>query len=286
MNTLLLHDGAHLAYQVEGPRDAPALTFVNSLGTDMRLWEPQANRLSKYYRVLRYDIRGHGKSSLGDGPMTIEQLGRDLRALLSHLEIERTHVCGLSLGGMVALWLAACHPERIDRAIFANTSARIGTPGVWQSRIAAVRGGGMAAIREQVVARFLGEEFRARRPDVSETIGEMLLRQSAAGYIAACMLLQETDLHPIIPSIRAPSMIISGTRDEATPPYQAAELQAAIAGSRAAMLDAAHLSNVEQPDAFTDQVIRFLGTVEQPERDSAPDPERNSLKGLPNGTNR
>ena len=284
MNALVLHDGAHLAYQVEGPRDAPALTFVNSLGTDMRLWEPQVHWLRKYYRVLRYDIRGHGMSSLGDGPITIEQLGRDLSSLLGHLEIERTHICGLSLGGMVALWLAACHPERIDRAIFANTSAQIGTPVVWQSRIAAVRGGGMAAIREQVVARFLGEEFRARRPDVSETIGEMLLRQSAAGYIAACTVLQETDLDPNIPSIRAPSLIIAGTRDEATPPYQAAELQAAIAGSRAAMLDAAHLSNVEQPDAFTDHMIRFLGTAEQTGSASALNSERDSLKGSHIGT--
>jgi 3-oxoadipate enol-lactonase len=286
MNTLLLHDGAHLAYQVEGPRDAPALTFVNSLGTDMRLWEPQAIRLSKYYRVLRYDIRGHGTSSLGDGPMTIEQLGRDLRSLLDHLEMERTHICGISLGGMVALWLAACHPERIGRAIFANTGARIGTPVVWESRVAAVRRGGIAAIREQVVARFLGEEFRAWRPDLTEAVGDMLLCQSAAGYIAACMLLQETDLHPIIPSIRAPSLIIAGTRDEATPPYQAAELQAAITGSCTAMLDAAHLSNVEQPDVFTDHVIRFLGTAEETGSASGPYSERGSLKGLSNGTNR
>jgi 3-oxoadipate enol-lactonase len=189
---------------------------------------------------------------------TIERLGRDLLALLDYLGIARAHVCGLSLGGMTALWLAAHHPERVGRAVFANTAARIGTAATWDARIAAVRGGGMAAVRDAVVARFFSEGFRARRPDVARAFGDMLEATRPDGYVAACAALRDADLRAVVPAIRAPALIVAGALDEATPPAQSEELHTAIGGSEMVALDAAHLSNVEQPEAFSARLLLFL----------------------------
>jgi 3-oxoadipate enol-lactonase len=255
----MIVDGVRLAYRQDGPDQAPPLVLVNSLGTDLRMWDPQVALLSCSLRVVRYDCRGHGRSGLSNTPVTIARLGRDLLALFDQLAIERAHICGLSLGGMIALWLAAEHPERVDRVVFANTAARIGTPATWTARIKAVRAGGMAAVRDAVVARFLSDEFRARQPQVAQAIGDMLEATDPAGYMAACAALRDADLHTLVPKIRVPSLIVAGALDQATPPAQAQELHDAIAGSRLVVLpDAAHLSNVEQPAAFTACLLKFL----------------------------
>src|SRR4051794_29219996 len=148
MNTVTTGDGVRLAYRVDGEAGAPPLLFVNSLGTDLRMWDPQAPRFGSDFRVIRYDARGHGRSGVPPGPYTVERLGMDVLVLLNELAIERAHVCGLSLGGLTTLWLAAHHGDRLRGAVFANTAARIGTAEGWNARIAAVRGGGMAAIKE------------------------------------------------------------------------------------------------------------------------------------------
>jgi len=137
MNQLIV-DGARLAYRLDGADDAPPLVFINSLGTDYGMWAAQVAALSRSLRVIRYDIRGHGHSGVSDTHVTIERFGRDLLALFDHLGIARTHICGLSLGGVIALWLAAHHPERVSRAVFANTAARIGSVESWSARIDAV----------------------------------------------------------------------------------------------------------------------------------------------------
>jgi 3-oxoadipate enol-lactonase len=258
MNSLII-DGLRLVYRVDGPDQAPPLVLVNSLGTALRMWDPQVQPLSRSLRVVRYDCRGHGSSELSNTPVTIARLGCDLLALLDQLAIERAHICGLSLGGMIVLWLAAEHPERVDRAVFANTAARIGTPATWTARIEAVRAGGMAAVRDAVVARFLSDTFRAGHPQVSQAIGDMLEATNPDGYIAACAALREADLHTLVPNIRVPSLIVAGALDQATLPAQAQELHDAITGSRLAVLpDAAHLSNVEQPQAFTACLLKFF----------------------------
>ncbi len=258
MNSFVV-DGVRLAYRVDGPADALPVVLSNSLGTDLRMWDPQLPALSKHLRVVRYDSRGHGRSDVPPGPYTIERLGRDLLALLDHLEIERAYVCGLSLGGMVALWLAAHHPHRVDRAVFANTAAKIGTAESWNVRIEAVREGGMPAIRDMVVTRFLSEAFRRRKPDVECWVGDMLEATPPEGYIASCAALRDADLSEVITTIRVPSLIIASALDEATPPTQSRELHTAILGSKLVVLDeAAHLSNLEQPDAFNCVVLGFL----------------------------
>src|SRR3954468_1849074 len=168
MSVLVADDGTRVHYQLDGPADTPVLLFINSLGTDLRMWEPQVAALASTVRILRYDSRGHGQSDAPPGPYTAGRLGLDAIALLDGLGIERVNVCGLSLGGLVALWLSIHRPGRIDRAVFANTAARIGTVESWSARIEAVQAGGMAAIRDAVLARFLSAGFRERRPDATE----------------------------------------------------------------------------------------------------------------------
>ncbi|MGH2826481.1 MAG: alpha/beta fold hydrolase, partial [Actinomycetota bacterium] len=134
--------------QIDGPDDAPVVVFSNSLGADLRMWDEQAEAFAGRYRVVRYDGRGQGGSDTPEGPYTIEALGGDALAVLDAIEVERAHICGISMGGMVAQWLAASHPERVDRAVHANTAAKIGSDEMWDTRIAAVRAGGMKAIRD------------------------------------------------------------------------------------------------------------------------------------------
>ena len=252
-------DGLGIAYRVDGHEPADALVLVNSLGTDLRMWDPQMEALVRHFRVIRYDCRGHGDSDVPAGPATIDRLGADLVALLDHLHVERAHLCGLSLGGLTALWAAAHHPARVKRAVFANTAARLGTTQSWDERIGAVRAGGMAAIRDAVVARFLGAQFRAARPDVARRIGDMVEATPATGYLAACAALRDADLRDVAPSIRAPSLIVAGELDESAPVRQSEELHAAIAGSELVVLaGAAHLTNVERAEEFTRLVVDWF----------------------------
>lgn len=223
------------------------------------MWEAQIAALSSRFRLLRYDTRGHGQSGVPTESATIERLGRDLLALLDYLGIEQAHVCGLSLGGVTAQWLAAHHPGRVARLILADTAARIGSTESWEARIAAVQTGGMGAIREMLLARFFSPAFHRERPEIVQHYGAMLDSIDPAGYIAACAALRDADLRPVLNSIIAPTLIIAGELDEATAPAQAAELHATLGNSQMVVLErAAHLSNVEQPEAFTALVAQFL----------------------------
>ncbi len=255
----LAANGIQLAYQIDGPVDAPVPVLINSLGTTLKMWEPQMARYSHALRVIRYDCRGHGASEAPVEAYTIEQLGRDLLGLLDALQIEQAHICGLSLGGMVALWFAANFPERVTRAVFADTAARIGTAESWSTRIAQVRAGGMGAVGEMVLARFLTERFRRHHPDVALQVRNMIESTNPQGYISACVALRDADLHAALHAICVPSLIIVGEEDEATPPAQAQDLHSALKGSElVALREAAHLSNVEQPEAFRSAVLAFL----------------------------
>jgi 3-oxoadipate enol-lactonase len=252
--------GGRVAYRVDGPADgATPVVLLHSLGTDLRMWSPQVAPLARRFRVVRYDCRGHGASDVPREPIDIERLGRDLIALLDHLEMRRAHLCGVSLGGVTALWVATHHPERVDRLVLANTGARIGTTEGWDERIRAVRAGGMSAVRDAVLARFLGPSLRAAHPEVEHAIGEMLDRTPAAGYVAVCQALRDADLTADVARIRAPALIVAGELDESTPLALSEALHAAIPGSELTVLPgAAHLSSVEEPDAFTALVERFL----------------------------
>jgi 3-oxoadipate enol-lactonase len=252
-------DGLRIAYRIDGPESADTLVLANSLGADLRMWDPQMESLSSHFRVVRYDTRGHGESDVDAEPTTIGRLGADLVALLDHLNVDRAHLCGLSLGGLTALWAAVYHGDRVGRAVFANAAARFGTTQSWDDRMRTVREDGMAAIRDAVVARFLGAQFRAAHPDVARQIGDMVEATSSIGYLAACAALRDADLRDVVSRIRAPSLIVAGELDESAPLRQSEELHAAIAGSELVVLrGAAHLTNVEQAEEFTGVVTTFL----------------------------
>lgn len=251
-----------IAYRVDGNRDGAPVVFVNSLGTDHRLWDRQLPALTDEYQVIRYESCGHGVSDVPNGPMTIARFGAQLLALLDHLDIGRCAIAGCSLGGAIALWVSAHHPERVAGAVLANTGAKLGTDEGWKTRIAAVRAGGMAAVRDAVLGRFLTAEFRRREPQVAELIGGMLDATNPAGYVAACEALRDSDLRPVTASVRVPTLVIGSDRDESTPLALARHLHATITGSELVVIpDAAHLSNVERPDVFNPVLRQFLDRV-------------------------
>lgn len=263
MSFFLSHDGVRIAYRVDGPADAPTLVLLNSIGTNMHMWDQQVARLNTTLRIVRYDCRGHGDSDAPAGEYTIEQLGLDLLALLDTLQIEQTQLCGLSLGGMIALWFTITYPTRVTRAVFANTAARIGTVERWNERIDAVKTNGMAAIRDASLTRFLSADFRQRNPEMTQQIGEMIEATPTTGYSGACAVLRDTDLRELVSTIHIPALILAGELDTSTPPSQARELHAALTGSQIhTFADVAHLSNVERPIEFSNYLQTFLAHID------------------------
>lgn len=253
-------DGVRLHHRVEGRDHGPALLLSNSLGTDLHLWDRQLDTFRSAFRVIRYDGRGQGRSDSPSGVYTIEELGSDALWLLDSLGIDRAHVCGLSLGGLVAQWLAVHHPDRIDRLVLAATAPRIGTPDRWQERVDAVRAGGMAAVADHVVQTvFFSPGFAEREPEVVEAAKATLLATDPEGYIGSCLALRDTDLHGLVASIRAPTLVLVGADDPSTPVEEARTLSERIENSRLVVIpNAAHLCNVEQPAPFAREVVRFL----------------------------
>lgn len=257
---VLASDGARINFRVDGPADAPALLFSNSLGTSVAMWEPQVDELVNRFRIVRYDTRGHGASDVTPPPYSIDQLGNDALAVLDAAGVERAHVCGLSLGGVTAMWLAVHHPRRVGRLVLANTAGRIGNDDFWQARIAAVEAGGMSGVREMVLDRFFSERFHTAHSDVVERIANGLEATPATGYIGACMALRDADLRADVRAIRSPTLIIAGELDAATPPALSEHLNALMPGSRLTVLSGAgHLSNLEAPEEFSGALAGFLG---------------------------
>ena len=251
-------DGVTLHFEIDGSPTAPPLLLLNSLGTNLQMWGPQVETLERSFRVVRFDCRGHGQSGRSPSPIPIERLALDALALLDALKIARANMCGLSLGGLIVMQIASQHPDRVERAVLANTAMRIGTSAGWNSRIAAVRAGGMAAVRDAVVRRFLSEGFRRAKPDLVMAIEQMLERTDPEGYVQACAAIRDADMREATETITAPSLVIAGALDEATTPAQAEALRNAIHGARLEILDAAHLSNVERPEEFSALLASFL----------------------------
>jgi 3-oxoadipate enol-lactonase len=259
VRAIIAPDGVRLHTRSDGDSAAPPLLLLNSLGTDLSMWDEQVQGWSASHHVLRFDQRGHGRSDAPDGAYTLEQLGRDARAVLDAHEVRRAHVCGLSIGGMVALWLAASAPARVRRAVFADTAARVGTEQAWRTRAATVRGEGMAAITDLVLARFFSPAFRASNHPAVARLERGLRAAPVAGYAGSCDALAVGDLRALVPRIRAPSLVIVGTADEATPPADAHALQALLPDAELAELPGAgHLANLEQPARFEQLVREFL----------------------------
>jgi 3-oxoadipate enol-lactonase len=250
--------GEQFHVRADGPEAAPVLLLSNSLSSDLPMWDDQMPRWAARFRVVRYDQRGHGRSVVSPGPYTMDQLGRDAVAVLDHLGIARAHFCGLSMGGMVGMWLLTNARERIGRAVLANTSAHMGPPQLWNDRIALARAGGMGATVEPTVKRWFPAVFHASAPDTIDRMRAMIRRTPLAGYIGCCEAIRDMDQRETIRSIDTPTLVLIGANDPATTPEAGRLIHAAIRGSATAVLDAAHISNVEQPDAFTSTVLDFL----------------------------
>ncbi len=261
--TVTTDDGVELYVRVEvahaGP-GAPVLLAINSLGCDLGLWEQQLAPWRQSHHVLRYDQRGHGRSAAPDGPYGLDRLGRDALAVLDAVGADRVDVCGLSLGGLVAQWLCLEAPGRIDRAVFADTAARIGTREAWHERAAVVRTEGMAAVTEPVLDRFFSQGARATNDPAVVRTRAGLETMSPEGYASSCEALADADLRPRTAAIGQRCLVIVGTEDVATPVADARRLVDDLPHASYAELDGAgHLSNLERPEAFARLVRTFLG---------------------------
>jgi 3-oxoadipate enol-lactonase len=248
-----------LHHRFDGPEDAPVVLLSNSLGTALDMWDDHVPGLAARFRVLRYDLRGHGRSPVVEGSCTIDDLGRDVLALLDRLEIERASVGGVSLGGMTAMWLGIHAPERVDRLALCCISAHLPPPESWHERAAAVRAGGMEAVVDAVLERWFTPAARERGIDAVVRTRASLLATEPEGYAACCAAIADLDLRAELPGIAAPTLVVVAADDPSTPPAHGAAVAEAVPGARLVMLpDARHLVAVERPADVAGPVLDHL----------------------------
>jgi 3-oxoadipate enol-lactonase len=244
--------------EIDGAADAPVLMLSNSLGTNLHMWDPQIPEWSKHFRVVRYDSRGHGTSTAPDRPYSLSELGSDAIAIMDHLGLDKVHWCGLSKGGMVGQGLATHARKRLNRIVLANTASKMGPPELWNGRIRNVRVNGMAVIVQPTLERWFSQSFRERDQETVAKVSEMLTTTPPLGYAGCCAAIRDMDQREAIASVTTPVLVIVGKLDPATPPAMGRQIAETIHGAELVELDAAHLSNLEQPEAFTKAVLDFL----------------------------
>ena len=246
-------------YRLDGPDDRPAVVFAHSLGLDHGMWDVQAAALAPHFRVVRYDLRGHGASASPAGEYRIEDLGQDLLALVDALDIRTFALCGLSIGGMVAQWVAANAPDRLTHVVLANTTARVADPPAMGSRARAVLEGGMSTVADSALARFFSPRMLAANGPQVAWARRTLLANNPTGYAGCCAAVRDMDQSSLLGRITTPALVISGTLDVSMPwPDHGAVLAREIRGARAVQLPAAHVSNLETPRAFNAALFDLL----------------------------
>ena len=258
MPMMTMSDGCAIHYRFDGREGRPVLMLSNSLGTTIDMWEPQVAPLAEHFRVLRYDNRGHGASDVADGPYTVERIARDAKELIEGLGLGQIVFCGLSLGGMVGMWLGANASSLVSRAVLSNTSAHIGLPEVYDQRNALIAQEGMGAAASGIIQRWLSKDFLDRDTAMTAKLLAMVAGIPPAGYMAAAIAVRDMDLRAALPSIAMPVLVIAGALDPATPVAMGQAIAETIPHARLAILDAAHLSNIEKPEEFNRLVISFL----------------------------
>jgi len=247
-------------HEVAGPADGPVVVLAGSLGSDLRMWDPQVEPLvAAGFRVVRYDQRGHGRSPAPAGPYTLDELGEDLVALLDRLALPRVSLAGLSLGGMTGMWLAEHLPARLDRLVLCCTSAELGPASMWTERARAVRESGMDGLADAAVDRWMTRSGQAADPALAAWLREMFTGQDPEGYASCCTAIQTMTIAAGLGSIAAPTLVIAGAEDQATPPEHARRIAAAVPGARLEIVEgAAHLGNLERPAEFTSLLLGHL----------------------------
>lgn len=248
-----------IAWSSVGDRARPTLVFAHSLGCDSSMWRHQIDGLGDEFHLLTVDMRGHGESDAPPGPYSLEALGADLMEVVDGAAVENFSICGISIGGLIALWAGIRHPGRVQSLIAANTAAKVGTAEGWEDRIRAVNEEGMAGIAEGVVGRWFTLGFASRHPDRWAEAIATFVATDPEGYIGCCQALAGADLGPDVASIVAPTLLIGGDADPSTPPSEAQWLHDQIPSSQLEIFpDAAHLTNLEHPDLFTQKIKAFL----------------------------
>jgi len=247
-----------LHYRLDGLPDAPLLVLSNSLGTDLSLWEDQIPAFTRSFRVLRYDTRGHGQSSLSSEPTTVAALAADVVALVDHIGADRFSLCGISLGGITGMALGLHYPERLQGLVLSNTAARIGVPETWNTRIAALQSQGLQSLVEAAMERWFTPDFRSKHSKVVDNFRQRFVRNSPEGYAACCAALRDADLRESVSGIRIPTLVMTGAHDPVATTEDARFLTEKITCSVYAELAAAHLSNVEAGAEFSHRVLDFL----------------------------
>ncbi len=257
-----------LSYYIEGPPDAPTVLLISSIAATRELWARQMPALVAGHRVIRYDTRGHGRSSVPPGEYTLEQLGRDALAVLDDAGSATAHVCGISLGGLTAQWLGINAPDRVATLVLANTAARIGTVDGWSERIALVREKGMTVLAEMTIPRWFSADFQVRDPETVRGFRTMIQSCPLDGYLGCCAALRDADVRGQLSSIRCPTLVIASTDDAATPTEGLAFIRDRVSGARMVTVESRHLSNIECAEAFTGAVLDFLAAA-GPSREGA-----------------
>ena len=258
MAMMIESDGCKLYVDVQGDADAPVLMLSNSLGTTHRMWDDQVKPLTQHFRLVRYDRRGHGQSGAPKGPYTMEQLGRDALAIIDALDIETINWCGLSMGGMVGMWLGANAPERINKLILSNTAAYFPDKTLWNDRIRTVREKGLASIVNANLERWFTKDFRARAPQALQRMADMFVSTPLEGYVGCCEAVRDMDHRDLLGRITLPTLVIAGRHDPATTVENAEFIRSRIPRAALTLIDAAHISNVEQPHDYAEIVLGFL----------------------------
>lgn len=255
-------NGNTIHYVHEGLPDGPPLLFLNSLGTDLRIWDALVPYFSSRYQIIRYDKRGHGLSDAPPGPYKLEDLTADLAHLLDHLGLAEAVLVGDSVGGMIALDFAIRYPQRVPGLILCDTAARIGTADYWHERITAVRSGGLAPLAEAILSRWFSPAFASQQPAAYRGYYNMLTRTPLEGYAGTCEAIRDADLRAQVGQIGAPALVLCGAEDGATPPELVRGLAEALRHGRFALIaHAGHIPSLEQPAAMSALIEEFLQEI-------------------------
>lgn len=258
MPTIKADDGCELYVEVSGDAGKPVLMLSNSLGTNLHMWDDQAVEFGKHFRLIRYDRRGHGQSAVPPGPYRFDRFGRDILAILDALNVKKTNWCGLSMGGMDGQWLGANAPDRVEKLVLSNTNFYYADKAPWADRIKFVKEKGLNALVDMNMQRWFTENFRKTQSAKLARMKEMFVATKVPGYIACCEAIMAMDFRTTNPRIKAPTLVIVGAQDPATPPSAGEAIAKQIPGARLASIDAAHIANIEQPQAYTKVVLDFL----------------------------
>jgi 3-oxoadipate enol-lactonase/4-carboxymuconolactone decarboxylase len=266
-----------LNYELSGPEDGTPVVLSGSLGSDLRMWDQQVEPLvAAGFRVVRYDHRGHGGSPAPAGPYTLAELAGDALALLDRLGLRQVSWVGLSLGGMVGMWLAENEPARLERLVLCCTSASLGPASMWQDRANTARTAGLGALAEPVVSRWVTPAFAEAHPSTVTWLRDMVASHSPEGYASCCTAIEQMSIVDSLPTITTPTLVIAGADDPATPPEHGQRIVDAVPGARLVVVpEAAHLGNVQQPATFTGLIIDHL----RPDRRSVGMSVRRSVLG-------